>query len=161
MELRQTGEQVAQLSCREHDRDLLCDQTTSHKGEGPRGRAVKPLCVIEEADEGLLLSGFGQQAQHRETDQESIRCGSPPDPECDGKRVLLRLRQPISEVKERRTQLLDRCERKLHLSLDPEGPDDPKLSSSLDRILEQGSLPDARLTMYHQHAATPGAHAVK
>jgi hypothetical protein len=74
---------------------------------------------------------------------------------------VLGLRQPLPDVEERRTQLLHRCERELHLSLDPDSPGDPELRSSLDRVLEQCGLADAGLAMHDQHAATPGAHAVQ
>ena len=75
MELRQTGERVAQLSRREHERDLLRHETARHKRQGPRGRAVEPLRVINGTQEWLLLGGLGQQAEDRQSDQERIRRG--------------------------------------------------------------------------------------
>jgi hypothetical protein len=65
----------------------------------------------------------------------------------------VRLRQPLPELEERGTELLNRRERELHLRLDPEGPGDPKLACSGDRVLEQRGLADARFAMHHQHAA--------
>jgi hypothetical protein len=73
---------------------------------------------------------------------------------------VLGLRQAIREVEEWSTQLLRRCERELHLSLDPDGPGDPKLGCGLDRILEERGLADARLAVDDQYPATRGARAV-
>ena len=81
--------------------------------------------------------------------------------ERDVKSVVLGLRQPLPEIEERRAQLLNRRERELHLSLHTERAGDPKLGSSLHRVLKQRGLPHARLAMHHQHAATPGAHAAQ
>ena len=162
MELRQARERLAKLSRRKHERDLLRYETTGHKGQGPRGRTIEPLRVVNGTHEWLLLGGFGQQAEDRQTDQESIRRGvggTPNQSERDVERVVLGLRQPPPEVEERQTQLLNRRERELHLRLDPRGPGDPKLGCSLDRVLEQRGLADARLSVHHQHAATPAAYA--
>ena len=42
---------------------------------------------------------------------------------------------------------------KLHLALDARGPDDAKILSNIDRVLEQRSLADARLAVHHQDTA--------
>ena len=74
---------------------------------------------------------------------------------------MLGLRETLHELEERRTQLLNRRERELHLRLDPGRPGDPKLARRLDRVLEQRGLADARFAVHHQHAAAPAAHAVQ
>jgi hypothetical protein len=116
--------------------------------------------VIDDAQKRLLLGNLGEQAQDRQADQELIRCRPGAEPERDVKSFVLGLRQAIREVEEWSTQLLSRCERELHLSLDPDGPGDPKLGCSLDRILEERGLADARLAVDDQYPATRGAHAV-
>jgi hypothetical protein len=68
------------------------------KGQGPRGRTVEPLRVVNGTRECLLLGGFGQQAEDRQTNQESVWGGSRPESERDVKRVVLGLRQPLPEV---------------------------------------------------------------
>jgi hypothetical protein len=74
---------------------------------------------------------------------------------------MLGLREALHKLKERGTQLLNRRERELHLRLHPEGSRDAKLAPMLDGVLEQRGLADARFAMHHQHAAAPGARAVK
>ena len=65
MEVRQAGERVAQLASREHKRDLLRQQTARYKRQGPRGRAIEPLRVVNETQQWLLLGGLGQKAEGR------------------------------------------------------------------------------------------------
>ena len=77
VKLRQTGERVAQLPCREHERDLLRQEATRHKGQGARGRAVEPLRVVDDTGERLLLGGLGQQAEDRQSDQEADSARAP------------------------------------------------------------------------------------
>ena len=74
---------------------------------------------------------------------------------------MLGLRESLHELEERGTQLLNRRERELHLRFDPGGPSDPEVAPGLDRVLEQRGLADARFAVHHQHATTPGAHAVQ
>jgi hypothetical protein len=73
---------------------------------------------------------------------------------------VLRLRETVHKLEERGTQLLNRCERELHLGFDPGRPSGPKPARSLDRVVEQRGLADARFAMHHQHAAASAAHAV-
>jgi hypothetical protein len=47
------------------------------------------------------------------------------------------------------------------LYVDPEGAGDPKPPPSLDRVLEQGGVADARVAMQDEDAALPAAHAVQ
>ena len=94
MELRQAGERVAQLSCREKERDPLRQQTARHEGQHPRGRTIEPLRVINDTQERLLFGGLGQQAKDGQSDQERIRrgVGGTDESERDAKRLVLGLR---------------------------------------------------------------------
>jgi hypothetical protein len=69
-------------------------------------------------------------------------------------------RQTVQKVEERRTQLLNRCEREFHLRLDPGRPGDPKLARCLNRVFEQRRFADARFAVHHQHDAAPATYAV-
>ncbi len=151
---------MAQLPRREHERDLFRDEAARHKCQGARGRGIEPLHVVNGTQKWLLLRGLGQQAKDRQSDQERIWRGSRSQPERDLERAVLRLRQGLHQLKERSAQLLSRRERELHLRLDPDSAGDPKLGCSLDRILEQRCLADARLAIHHQCLATSGANAV-
>ena len=154
VKLRQSGERVAQLSCREHERDLLRQQAASHERERPRRRTIEPLRVIDDTEERPLLRGLGQQAEDRQSDQERIRAlARALSPNATPSASRWGCGRRSDQVEERGTQLLKRCERELHLRFDPECPGDPKLARSLDRVLEQRGLADARFAVHHQHAA--------
>jgi hypothetical protein len=157
VKLRQTGERVAQLSRREHERDLLRKEPARHKGDGSLRRTVEPLRVIDQAQERLLLGGLGKQAQDRQPHQETIRRWPSTEPERDAQRVVLGVRKALHELEERRAQLLNRREREFHLGLDPERPGDPKLRCGADRVLEKRRLSDARFAVHRQHSAAPSA----
>jgi hypothetical protein len=161
MELRQARERLAKLASRKYECDLLRDEATGHEGQDPGGRAVEPLRVVDGTRNCLLLGGFSEKAKDCEANQESIRRGPGPESERDVKRIVLGLRQSLPEVQEGRAELLHRREWELYLSLDPGRPGDPKLRSSLDRVLEHCGLTDTRLAVQHQHAATPGARSVQ
>jgi hypothetical protein len=161
MELRQAQERLAKRARGKYQCDLLRDETTGHKGQNPSGRTVEPLRVVNDTGDRLRLSGFSEKAKNRQTDEESIRRGPRPETERDVKRVVLGLRQPLAERQEGRTQLLNRGKGELHLSLDPGRADDPKLGSSLDCVLEQRRLTDARLAVHHQYATTSGTRCVQ
>jgi len=52
---------------------------------------------------------------------------------------------------------VNRRERQLHLSFDAGGPGDAKLRPRPDRIVQERTLADARLSMHDQHVAVPVA----
>jgi len=79
---------------------------------------VQPLCVIDEADQGLLLGDVGDQAQHSQPDEEAVRRVTGPQPERRSERIALRPRKAIEPLQHRPAQLLQPRKRKLHLRLD-------------------------------------------
>ncbi|HWD76182.1 MAG TPA: hypothetical protein VG371_13655 [Solirubrobacteraceae bacterium] len=164
MKRRKALERVVDLARGEHERDLLRQQAASHERKRPRRRVVQPVRVVDTSQERTLLGRLGQQAEDRQSNQERIRRGVGGvrnQSERDAKRVVLGLRETVQKVQERGTQLLNRRERELHLRFGPGRPRDPKPPRSLDRVLEQRRLADARFAMHHPHAATPAAHAVQ
>jgi hypothetical protein len=80
-----------------------------------RRRPIKPLRVINHAQKRLLLGHLRQQAEHRQPHEKPIRRVPRPQPERNPERVVLRGRQPVQAIQQRRAQLLQRRERKLHL----------------------------------------------
>ena len=159
--MHQAPERVVDLARGEHERDLLRQQAASDERERPRRGIVQPMRVIDDSQERPLLGGLSQQAEDRQSNQERVWRGASDESERDAKRVVLGLRQTFQEVETRVAQLVNRCERELHLRLHPGRPRDPKLARSLDRVLEQRRLADARFAIHHQHAAAPPAHAVQ
>ncbi len=157
VKLREPGERVGWLARREHERDLLRQQAASHKRERARGRAIEPLCVIDQAEQRPLLGRLGQQAEGRQGDQERVRRRPCAEAERDGQRVALGGGEAFRELEARRAQLVKGRVGELHLLLDTERSDGPEPPSRLDRVVEQRRLADARLSIDHQHAAVPAA----
>jgi hypothetical protein len=61
---------------REHDPDWIGQQTPSYEGECQRRRVVQPLGVIDDTQQRTLIGSFGDQAQHRQPNEERIRDGA-------------------------------------------------------------------------------------
>ena len=138
---------------REHERDPLRQQTASHERERARRRAVEPLCVVDHAQERLLLGSFREEPEDREPDEKRARRRSGAEPERDGERVALRIGQTLDELEDRRTELLERRVVELHLPLDARGPDDAEVLARLDRVLEQRGLADAGVAVHDEDGA--------
>ena len=77
---------------------MLGHESARNKGEGLRGRLVEPLRVVDEADQGLLVAGHRQQAQHRQPDQEAIRRWTGTQAERGAEGGLLRSGQVLEVI---------------------------------------------------------------
>jgi hypothetical protein len=81
---------LAGLPGPEDQPDRLGHQPTRHERENLRRGPVKPLRIVHQADQGLLLGGFAEKTQHGQADKETIRRLAGPQAECRGQRVTLR-----------------------------------------------------------------------
>ena len=61
----------------EQQHDRLRSEPPGHERQHQGRGLIKPLGVIDQAEQRQLLGGIGQQAEHRETDEESGRAGAP------------------------------------------------------------------------------------
>ena len=116
-QLRQTGEHICGvgLADGEHHRDPLREQAPCHEHQRLRGPAIEPLRIVDQAHQRTRLGCLGQEAQHRQGDEEVIRGGTLLQPEGDPQRILLRAGQPVEPVEHGRAQLMQARERELHL----------------------------------------------
>ena len=97
------------------------DSANSRRERTPvrlRRRPIEPLCIVDDADERLLLGHLRQQAQHCQTDQKAVRCISRAEPERGTQRIALRPRQRVEPIQHLPAQLMQAGERKLHFGLD-------------------------------------------
>ena len=147
---------VVRLARGEDHGDRLGQQPPGRERQALHRGPVEPLRVIDQAGQRLVLRRGGQQAQHRQPDQEPIRRRALPHAERDRERVALRSRQLVQPAEHRHAQLVQPGERQLHLGLHPPGPDHPKPHRPAGRIVQQRRLPDPGLAAHDQHgAATP------
>lgn len=101
----------------EHQGDALRVQTPGREGEGTRGRLVEPLCVVDDAQQCLLLGGLGQQPQQGQPHEERARRGRAAQAERHLDRFLLRSRQPGGGTHHVPAELLEAGVGKFHLGL--------------------------------------------
>jgi hypothetical protein len=79
---------------------------------------VEPLQIVHEAQQWLLLSHLGQERERGQAHQEAVGRSPGAEAERDAHRVLLRRRQRLDPVEERRAELVQAGERQLPLGLD-------------------------------------------
>ena len=142
---------AARLARGEDHGDRLGQQPAGRERQALHRGLVEPLRVIDQAGQRLVLRRGGQQAQHRQPDQEPVRSLALPHAERDRERVALRPRQLVEPAEHRHAQLVQPGERQLHLGLHPPGPDHPKPRRPAGRIVQQRRLPDPGLAAHHQH----------
>src|SRR5580704_15633248 len=116
-DLGKPPERPARLPRGEDDRDALDRQAASREPEGLGRRAIEPMGVVDHAEQAALPGGLRQKPENRKRHQKRIRRLPRTQSESDIERVALRRRQTLTERKDRRTQLLNRGVRELHLAL--------------------------------------------
>ena len=116
--VRAACERLADLARGEHDRDPL-DASRRAANPSAWADARSSQWASSTTHSRALPGGLRQQAEHREANEERFGAGPRTQPERDVERVALRTRQALTEVKDRRAELLNRGERELHLALDP------------------------------------------
>lgn len=145
-------------SQREDQRDRIGQLTTCHERECLGRDGVEPLRVIDHAHQRLLLRHVGEQTQHGESDQESVRRLPGVHPESRRQRITLRLGQAIEMLQHRRAQLVQAGEGQLHLGLDARRSGEPATRpESTRQVIQQSRLADAGLAAQYQHLARAGA----
>jgi hydroxymethylglutaryl-CoA reductase len=109
------------------------------------------LRVINEAEQGLVGGGGGHQAQHRQSDQETVGRGSDTAAKGYVQRLALRLRQLIEAIHQWRTQLLQAGEWELHVRLHARHLDTAKLGRQLRHKGQQDGFSDASFSAKNQN----------
>jgi hypothetical protein len=99
-ELRQARQHAvfARFADGEQARHPLGEQPACHESERLHRRAVEPLGVVDEAQQGLFLGDLRQEAECRETHQEAVGSGSGHGTERDAQRALLGLRERVEVI---------------------------------------------------------------
>ena len=159
-ELRQAPEMLltGRLAHGEHQPDRFRSQTARDEGQRLRRRPVEPLRVVHDAHERALLGHVGQQAQYGQADEEPIRGAALAQTEHGAERFVLRTGEALQAIDELRAQLMQPCERKLHLRLHARHPGDTAPRRAPHQVLQQRALADAGLAAQHQRAARTVAH---
>ena len=72
-EIRQPAQVGARLPGGDHEQDGFGQQAARGEGQYPPGRPVQPVAVIDQAHQRTVLGRLGQQAQHRQANEEMVR----------------------------------------------------------------------------------------
>ena len=102
---------------REDQCDRLGHQAARDEGKCLHRHLVEPLRVVDDAEQGLVIGGGRHQAQHCQTDQETVRGRPDAAAERHGQCLALRFRQFVDVIHQRRAQLLQAGECELHIGL--------------------------------------------
>ena len=146
---------------REDQPDPVCQLATCHERECLGRDGIQPLRVIDHAHQRLLLRHVGQQAQHRQSDQEPVRRLPGAHPENRGQRITLRDRQSIEVVQHRRAQLMQAGEGQFQFGVDTgRSCESAARPEPVRQVVQQGCLADAGLAAQYQHLTHAGAQAV-
>jgi hypothetical protein len=106
---------AGRLAHGEHKADRLGLQTAGHERQSLRRCLVEPLRVVDDADERAPLGRVGQEAQEGQADEEAIRGVGVADAKRRAERVALRAGETFEPIDERRAELMNARECKLHL----------------------------------------------
>ena len=131
----------------EHHRDPLDREAASREPEHLRRRAIEPLGVVDQAQEGRSRAASDSSPRTASATRNGFGAGPGTEPEGDSSASRCGSRQTLAKRQDRRTELLDRGERELHLALDAGGPDDPERPGPRHRVVEERGLADSRVAM--------------
>ena len=96
----------AWLALCEQEDDGLGGQATGHECQHLDRGPIKPLDVIDKAEQRMLLRGVRQQAEHGEPDEKSIGLRARAQTERGRQRVTLWRRQSLPTVQQSHAQLM-------------------------------------------------------
>lgn len=160
-ELRQAVEPVGRGAGREHECHRVRQQATGDEGQHLGRPAVQPLRVVDEQQQRLLLSGFGEQPENPEADDEAVRSSAGAQAERDLERRTLRIGQPLEVRRQRRAHLMQAGERELHLGLHTGCAQRVHAIGPRPQVLQQRGLPHSRLAPHHERGTAARANGVE
>ena len=134
LQRRQLLEIRARFARGEDDPDLLGQQAAGDERQRQRRCMIKPLRVVDDAQQRPLVGQLGEQAQHGQADQEPVRRGAGAEPEHDLERVTLRRRKARQPTQQRAAQLMQAGEGQLHLGFDPDRARDGHVRRRRDQV---------------------------
>jgi hypothetical protein len=136
-QLRQSRRVAARnLGC-EDQAHRLRSQAPGHEPQHLGRGVIRPLLVIDQAQQRPLPRHLGQQAQHRQANHEPVRRRPRTDSERGPQRITLRTRQTLQPVQHRRAQLLQPGEGQFHLRLETRRPRHPETRRPAGHIVQQ------------------------
>ena len=116
-------------------------------------RVIEPLCIVDDDEHGVRLSGRGEQPQQRGAHREAVALLGRPQTENGAESGALSLWDLGEEIDQRPAELEQPRELDLGLRLDPGRRDHRHRLGEVDGVPQQRRLADARLAADHKRAA--------
>ena len=157
LQLGESGEIGCGDARGEQQPDGLREKPPSHERENPRRYLVQPMRVVDDTEQRTLVCRLREQGQDCQPHEESIRRGAFVQAECNLQGVALRRRESLYGFEQRRAELVQGRERKLHLGLHARGAKEPHVRGRRHDVVQKRCLPDAGIAVKHQRAAFAGA----
>jgi hypothetical protein len=128
-------------------------QTSGRDGESLGRLSIKPLCIIDNAQHGLVGGELGQETQESEAHEQSIGRRTGKMSERHTKSIAMRRRELIKRVQGRHAQLLRCGKREFLLGFVSDSAEHFKRCSRFHGVVQQGGLANPRLPADHDRAA--------
>ena len=160
MQLGQAGQLRARDAGGEYQSDRVGAEAAGVEPECLGRGLVKPLLVVDQADQGAFSGYLRQQVERRQANDEPVRRRPRDEPEGGPQRVLLRQRQSFGAAEHRRAQLMQARERQLSLRLHARRARDLALQFLSGDVLKQRRLAHPGLAAHDQDPALSLANGV-
>ena len=143
------------LARAEQDRHSFGDEPSSHERKRVRGWDIKPLCIVDQAQDRPRFGRGRQQRQCSRRDQEPIATFPWCQAERRCQRLALWLGDTVKLVDDRPQQAMQPGERQVRLPLDPGHAEDHHLGGTAGRsgVVEQRGLAHPGLGPDHERTA--------
>jgi hypothetical protein len=137
----------------EDHEDPLGLEAPCHEQQRVGRGVVEPVRIVDEAQDRTPLRQLREQGQARRRDEEALGALGLGEAEGTAKGLRLWLRDPLDVPQGRVDELMERREGQLGLGLHAARRQHVHVVRALPRVLEQGGLPDARLSAHDQGTA--------
>jgi hypothetical protein len=104
----------------------LREQAAANESEYLGGGPVEPVCIVHDAQQGLLLRRVRQEAERRQGDQKPVGTVARVEPERDAEPAPLGFGERAEPVEQRTAQLVQPGEGELHFRFDADAAGHPE-----------------------------------
>jgi hypothetical protein len=145
----------------EKECDVFRAQSTSGDGEGLRRLSVKPLRIVNYAQDGMCQRQLGQETDNGKAYEQAVGSRSGNVAERNTKSISMWRRQLFEGCQVRRAELLGGGEGELLLGLVPYRAEHVKTCGEVHGVVQESGLADARLPAQHEGTPMTGARSAQ
>lgn len=149
---------LRRLAKREEHGQAFRVQAAGDEGECLSGLEVEPLCVVDDAEQRLLLGGACKQREGGEGDLKPLRCWAHSKAEGHAQRIALWRGKPINARQEWNDQLVEAGKADVGFGLDAKSPGDSEITGCVDGVIKECGLSDSGLAADDQRTTRATAN---